>query len=84
MQIIARTGNTNTISLTPIEEKVISLLDQRPYSMDELVPLSGVLSEWTLPLQRLEENFMIQRCGLTLTDLLHIDGRFRKWAGKII
>jgi N-methylhydantoinase A/oxoprolinase/acetone carboxylase beta subunit len=82
MQIIARTGNTNTISLTPIEEKVISLLDQRPYSMDELVPLSGVLSEWTLPLQRLEENFMIQRCGLTLTDLLHIDGRFRKWEAK--
>lgn len=82
MQIIARTGENKSILLNPVEKKIISLLDQRPYSMDELVPLSGVLSEWTLPLQRLEENFMIQRCGLTLTDLLHIDGRFRKWDTK--
>jgi hypothetical protein len=38
-----------------------------------------VLSEWTLPLERLEEKFIIQKCGLTFTDLLHINGRFRKW-----
>jgi N-methylhydantoinase A/oxoprolinase/acetone carboxylase beta subunit len=82
MQIIARTGAKKSILLTPIEEKIILLLDQRPYTIEELVPLSGVLSEWTLPLKRLEENFMIQRCGLTLTDLLHIDGRFRKWDTK--
>jgi N-methylhydantoinase A/oxoprolinase/acetone carboxylase beta subunit len=79
MQIIAKTGDKKDLPLNPIEEKILTLLEQRPYSIDELVPLTGVLSEWTLPLHRLEERFIIQRCGLTLTDLLHIDGRFQKW-----
>jgi N-methylhydantoinase A/oxoprolinase/acetone carboxylase beta subunit len=82
MQIIAKTGDKKDTPLTPIEEKILTLLEQRPHSIDELVPLTGVLSEWTLPLHRLEERFIIQRCGLTLTDLLHIDGRFRKWDVK--
>jgi N-methylhydantoinase A/oxoprolinase/acetone carboxylase beta subunit len=79
MQIIAKTGDKKDTPLNPIEEKILTLLEQRPYSIDELVPLTGVLSEWTLPLHRLEERFIIQRCGLTITDLLHIDGRFKKW-----
>jgi N-methylhydantoinase A/oxoprolinase/acetone carboxylase beta subunit len=79
MQIIAKTGDKKDLPLNPIEEKILTLLEQRPYSIDELVPITGVLSEWTLPLHRLEEMFIIQRCGLTLTDLLHIDGRFKKW-----
>ena len=33
----------------------------------------------SLKSKRLEENFVIQRCGLTLTDLLHITGRFERW-----
>jgi N-methylhydantoinase A/oxoprolinase/acetone carboxylase beta subunit len=32
-----------------------------------------------LPLERLEERFMVQRCGLTPTDLLHIAGDFQRW-----
>jgi N-methylhydantoinase A/oxoprolinase/acetone carboxylase beta subunit len=79
MQILARTGDIRSLRLTSVEEKIVSLLEQRPYSIEELVPLTGVLSEWTLPLQRLEENFIIQRCGLTFTDLLHLNGRFEKW-----
>ena len=79
MQILAVTGSVKQLKLTPLEEKVLCLLRTRPYSIDELVQETGVLSDGSLPLQRLEENFILQRCGLTLTDLLHITGQFVKW-----
>lgn len=82
MQILAKTGDIKSLELTPLEKQIISLLEKRPYSMDELVQVTDVLSEWTLPLQRLEENFIIQRCGLTFTDLLHIKRIFEKWDTK--
>ncbi len=79
MQILAKTGDIKALRLSPLEEKIIQLLEKRPYSIGELVQSTDVLSEWTLPLERLEENFIIQKCGLTFTDLLHINGRFKKW-----
>jgi N-methylhydantoinase A/oxoprolinase/acetone carboxylase beta subunit len=33
----------------------------------------------SLNLDRLEKHFVIQRCGLTLTDLLHVTNRFNRW-----
>ena len=79
MQILALTGSIKKLALTPLEEKVVSLLKTRPHSIDELVQKTNVLSDSSLPLERLEENFILQRCGLTLTDLLHITGQFVKW-----
>ncbi len=79
MQVLAKTGDVKTMQLVPLEEKIIRLLQQRPYSLDELLHVTGAIAEGSLHLQRLEENFVIQRCGLTFTDLLHIDGRFVKW-----
>jgi len=82
MQILALTGSVDGMSLTSMEEKVISLLQVRPFSIDELINRAGVLIENGLELKRLEENFIIQRCGLTLTDLLHVTGRFELWNSK--
>lgn len=82
MQILALTGSVKQLDLTPLEEKIVSLLKQRPHSIDELVENTRVLSDSGLPLARLEENFILQRCGLTLTDLLHITGQFVKWDRK--
>jgi N-methylhydantoinase A/oxoprolinase/acetone carboxylase beta subunit len=48
-------------------------------SIGELAACTPVPSEHSLPLLRLEENGMIQRCGLTPTDLLHITGKFVEW-----
>jgi len=79
MQIMTMTGSLKKMALTPREEKIVSLLKTRPHSIDELVAKTDILSDSSLPLQRLEENFIIQRCGLTLTDLLHITGQFVKW-----
>ena len=79
MQILALTGSPDDLALTDQEEKIVRLLESRPYSIDELVKHSGVLFARSLRLGRLEENFIIQRCGLTLTDLLHVTGRFVRW-----
>ena len=79
MQIIVCTEAHNNLVLTPLEQQILSLLKERPLSIDELVGHTGVISHLYLPLDRLEENFLIQRCGLTPTDLLHITGQFEKW-----
>jgi hypothetical protein len=67
------------MTLLPQEENVITLLKSRPFSIDELIKRTGVLFEKSLKLERLEDSFIIQRCGLTLTDLLHVTGRFNRW-----
>jgi len=79
MQIVTATGSARLSDLTPMEEKVMSLLAQRPRSIEELVFKTGVLTDAGLFLSRLEEKFAIQRCGLTFTDLLHIQGDFTRW-----
>ena len=79
MQIITATGSAKEIELSPMEKQVMALVSERPHSIDELVVRMDVLTDAGLPLAKLEENFMIQRCGLTPTDLLHIKGEFVKW-----
>ena len=58
----------------------MKLLSSRPHAIDELVDRTGVLFASGLRLQRLEEHHAIQRCGLTLTDMLHVTGRFDRWS----
>jgi len=79
MQIMALTGSADRLNLTPGEEKIIALLKDRPFSVKELCERMDVLHEWGLHMERLEDNFTVQRCGLTLTDLLHVTGRFDRW-----
>jgi N-methylhydantoinase A/oxoprolinase/acetone carboxylase beta subunit len=79
MQIMALTGSTETHVLTPEEKRIVTLLKSRPFSIDELAKRLGVLYGGSLKLGGLEEKFLIQRCGLTLTDLLHVTGQFERW-----
>jgi N-methylhydantoinase A/oxoprolinase/acetone carboxylase beta subunit len=79
LQILVLTGTADHMALTPQEEKIVTLLKSRPYSISELIKQNGVLLESSLKLRRLEENFIIQRCGLTLTDLLHATRLFERW-----
>jgi N-methylhydantoinase A/oxoprolinase/acetone carboxylase beta subunit len=79
MQILLYTGAKKDLALTPLEETVLTALAARPMSIGELAACTPVPSEHSLPLLRLEENGMIQRCGLTPTDLLHITGKFVEW-----
>jgi N-methylhydantoinase A/oxoprolinase/acetone carboxylase beta subunit len=79
MQVLVLTDSTDKLTLTPQEEKIVTLLKSRPFSINELIKQTGVLLDSSLRLGRLEENFIVQRCGLTLTDLLHVTGLFERW-----
>lgn len=79
MQILALTGSPDKLNLTPLEQKILALLKSRPYSIDELLKRTDTLLEMSLGLERLEKLFIIQRCGLTITDLLHVTERFLRW-----
>ncbi|MGA6927223.1 MAG: hydantoinase/oxoprolinase family protein, partial [Desulfosarcina sp.] len=80
MQILAITGTMDRFDPTDVERQVMALLKIRPRSIDELARITGALSHRHLPLERLEENFIVQRCGLTPTDLLHVNGEFQRWS----
>ncbi|MFK5952419.1 MAG: hydantoinase/oxoprolinase family protein [Desulfobacterium sp.] len=64
---------------TPNEQKVYDLLRQRPHAPEELLPHLNIQSVKSIPLERLEESGLVQRCGLTPTDILHVTGEFTKW-----
>ena len=82
MQILALTGSADHLDLTPLEQKILTLVQSRPYSIDELLKRTDSLVEMSLNLDRLEKLFIVQRCGLTLTDLLHVTDRFKRWDKK--
>jgi N-methylhydantoinase A/oxoprolinase/acetone carboxylase beta subunit len=67
------------MSLTDPEKRIVDLVVERPRSLDELAQRIGVPHPGALPLERLESQFALQRCGLTPTDLLHVTGRFTQW-----
>ncbi len=78
-QFLTLTGHNAQIELSDAEKRVIDLLGERPYSVDELAKAMGGLYPSLLPLRRLEDAYIIQRCGFTPTDLLHRTGQFTRW-----
>ncbi len=79
MTLLTANGDTTGLELTPNEHTLHRLLKERPYSMDELARKMGFTYWRLLPLARLEEQGLLQRCGLTPSDLLHVTGRFERW-----
>jgi N-methylhydantoinase A/oxoprolinase/acetone carboxylase beta subunit len=78
-QLLTLTEHNLQIDLSDEEKRIVDVLIQRPYSVDELTRETGALCSALLPLSRLENAHIVQRCGLTPTDLLHQTGRFRRW-----
>lgn len=76
---IANTGVEFGFRPTTIESQIFDLLQAHPHAPEELAAALGIVSPIFLPTERLEESGLIQRCGLTPTDLLHIRGDYRKW-----
>lgn len=78
-QLLTLTGHRRQINLTDAERRMIEFLQQRPYTVAELSSQMELLSPSLLPVERLEAAHILQRCGLTPTDLLHQNGRFVRW-----
>lgn len=64
---------------TIAEQRIIELLRSCPHSPEELAQALDLISARFLPMERLEESGLVQRCGLTPTDLLHLLGDYRRW-----
>lgn len=82
------TRGMEVLTLTPYERRrtrderearLIARLKERPYSIAELIECEQCYGEDALHLAPLEEDYVVQRCGLTPTDLLHADGQLHLW-----
>jgi len=66
------------MSLTEEEAKFIALIKQGPRSVQDGCRSIGI-HPYALNLRKLEERGVIQRIGLTPTDVLHVDGSYREY-----
>lgn len=79
MEVLALTPYQHRSLEGDEERRVVARLSERPYTVDELVNVERARVEHFLPLVRLEEDHIIQRCGLTPTDLLHASKQLSLW-----
>ena len=77
--LIALNGRETHLPLSDDEARLFEALRERPHSLHELSHRLCGHAFGHLPLERLEENHLIQRCGLTPTDMLHVTGRVELW-----
>jgi N-methylhydantoinase A/oxoprolinase/acetone carboxylase beta subunit len=81
MELLALTPYQHRDARNERESRLVERLRERPYTVAELVDREKCDAEEFLPLAGLEEDYVVQRCGLTPTDLLHADGRLSLWDG---
>jgi N-methylhydantoinase A/oxoprolinase/acetone carboxylase beta subunit len=67
------------LDFSDAEKRILELLGDRPHSLDEIAWRIEAPHPGAVPLQRLDSHFIVQRCGMTPTDLLHASGRFNRW-----
>jgi len=79
MELVVRNGSPDGFEPNPDETRILRVLADRPYCLDELARATGAYHWSTMRLDRLEERGLVQRCGLTPTDLLHVQGDFTRW-----
>lgn len=75
-------GHPTDTSLSTREQRIVAALAQRPHSLCELAV--KVQDHWweVIDLDRLEHLQIVQRSGLTPTDILHVTGQFTRWSAE--
>ncbi len=81
MELLTLTPHPHHLVRDGRESRIVERLKERPHSVAEVVECEECYGEEALSLAPLEEAYVVQRCGLTPTDLLHADGRLRLWDG---
>ncbi len=79
MQIIWRTQHGGRLTPRPEEQRILDALADGPLSLTQLAAKAGVPHWMLLELERLENHHLVQRCGLTPTDILHYTGELALW-----
>ncbi|MFW6133758.1 MAG: DUF1638 domain-containing protein [Planctomycetota bacterium] len=79
MDILAATGRQPPFEPADGERGILEHLQRRPHAVAELAEALGSVAWQFLPTARLEDAHVVQRCGLTPTDLLHATGAVSLW-----
>jgi len=79
MDIVMRNGRASPLALDQDESAILAALAERPMSVHELMAHLNRKRWNVLDLDRLENHYLIQRCALTPTDLLHATGQLQLW-----
>ncbi len=79
IQFLLNTGSGEHLDLTRDEEKILKALSDGPCSLLELADRTGAGYWLMLRTKRLEEHYIIQRCGMTPTDIFHIQKKLSMW-----
>ena len=79
MEILAVNGHADTSGLSADEHRVLDALAEGPMSLHELAQRLQMRRWNFVPVDRLERRHLVQRCGLTPTDVLHASGQVRLW-----
>ena len=79
MDIVVATGHVDGFQPSEREAILLDALRERPMALAELAERIGAKSWRLLSISRLEEHYVVQRCGPTPTDALHAVGSFDKW-----
>lgn len=79
MILLVTTGKPPADDLTDTEAAILACLHERPYSLHELTAALGKPHPAMVPLRRLLGDLLVQRCGFTPTDALHVAGRVSLW-----
>lgn len=88
-------GRVDGLALVPDEQRIVDLLEERPYSRLELARRCGCMAPQLLRTKRLESAGVIRRSAPTPTDALHVLGTFTgydvevarlamEWVGRFI
>lgn len=79
LQLLINQGHQDALPLTAQEKEILRLLKVRTYCLYELAEQIG-MSYWDPRIiARLEENYLVQRCGFTPTDILNCRGDIAVW-----
>ena len=79
MDLLALQEHQHGLTLTDDERRLVELLRRRPHCAQELAQLTGCHTWEFLRAGRLESSYLVVRCALTPTDLLHVAGRLALW-----
>ena len=79
IEFLMATGKAPSKLPDTTEKKLLEVLEKGPASIVELTERMD-LGHWLmLQSARLEEEYVVQRCGLTPTDILHVRGEMDLW-----
>ena len=79
MSLLRITGRRCDTDIEDRQRKILEALARGPLSLLELASQLGYGGWQFLPIGPLEDAHLVQRCGLTPTDLLHLDGSLMLW-----